>query len=163
VSSEHGEVNLLCLYGAAPPAGRYWYDPISGLYGIWGREAAGFIRPGHNFGPLQADASQGNTGVFINGRHIPMVEALFLQQVFGVVYPGRWWLDGRTWNVGLEGNPMPIANLMLAIQQAQQRRESGGGGGGYRWRDDINRSYGGAEGGCVWVGTPSASYMSSGC
>src|SRR5262245_13866197 len=36
-------------YGAATPPGRYWYDSRSGLYGVWGREAAGYIRPGHDF------------------------------------------------------------------------------------------------------------------
>lgn len=147
------------MYGAAPPSGRYWYDPRSGLYGVWGHEAAGYIRPGHDFGPLPEDSSAGNTGVFINGRHINMTEAMFFQRIFGAVYQGRWWLDGQTGNVGMEGNPTPIANLVLALQQAQQR----GGGGGYRWRDEINRASGGAEGGCVWVNMPGSSYSSSGC
>src|SRR5215510_13682033 len=52
------------LYGVAPPPGRYWYDPRSGLYGYWGFEAAGYIRPGHRFDPVPANASRGNTGVF---------------------------------------------------------------------------------------------------
>ncbi|MBI2372131.1 MAG: hypothetical protein HYV08_18185 [Deltaproteobacteria bacterium] len=146
------------LYGAAPPPGAYWYDRVSGLYGPWGRESLGFILPGHDFGPLPANASNGTTGVFINGRNLPLVEVLFLQQLFGVVYPGRWWLDGRTGNIGMEGNPFPIANLVLALQQAQQR----GGGGGYRWRN--NTGSGGVEGGCVWINVPGAgSAMSGGC
>jgi hypothetical protein len=148
-------------YGQAPPPGRYWYDPRSGLYGMWGHEAAGYIRPGHDFGALPADASNGNTGVFINGREINLTEAGFFQRVFGAVYQGRWWLDGQTGNVGLEGNPMPVANLVVALQQAQ--RSGSGSGGGYRWRDEINRASGGAEGGCVWVNMPGSSYSSSGC
>jgi hypothetical protein len=152
------------LYGAAPPPGRYWYDARSGLYGNWGHEAAGYIRPGHEFGDVPADASAGNTGVFINGRQINLTEAQFFQRIFGAVYQGRWWLDGQTGNVGLEGNPMPMANLVVALQQAQQRGGGGsGGGGGYRWRDNINNASGGAENGCVWINSPGSSYSSSGC
>ncbi len=151
------------LYGAAPPPGRYWYDPRSGLYGNWGYEAAGYIRPGHEFGPVPADASRGNTGVFINGRQINLTEAQFFQRVFGAVYQGRWWLDGQTGNVGLEGNLMPMANLVVALQQASRAGGGGGGGGGYRWRDNINNSSGGAENGCVWVNSPGSTYSSSGC
>lgn len=148
-------------YGAVPPAGRYWYDPRSGLYGVWGHEAAGYIKPGHNFAPLPANASNGNTGVFINGREINLTEAAFFQRIFGAVYQGRWWLDGATGNVGQEGNPMPLANIVVALQQAQ--RSAGGGGAGYRWRDNITNSSGGAEGGCVWLNMPGSSYSSSGC
>ena len=153
--------DLRNMYGAAPPAGQYWYDTRSGLYGAWGHEAAGYIRPGHHFGDLPEDASNGNTGVFINGRNINMTEAMFFQRIFGAVYQGRWWLDGATGNVGMEGNQMPIANIVVALQQAQ--RSGGGDGGGYRWRDEINRSSGGAENGCVWVNMPGTSYSSSGC
>ena len=149
------------MYGAAPPAGHYWYDTRSGLYGAWGHEAAGYIRPGHQFGELPENASHGNTGVFINGRQINMTEAMFFQRIFGAVYQGRWWLDGATGNVGMEGNQMPMANIVLALQQAQ--RSGGGDSGGYRWRDEINGSSGGAENGCVWVNMPGTSYSSSGC
>jgi hypothetical protein len=148
-------------YGAVPPAGRYWYDPRSGLYGVWGHEAAGYIKPGHSFASLPANASNGSTGVFINGREINLTEAAFFQRIFGAVYQGRWWLDGTTGNVGQEGNPMPLANIVVALQQAQ--RSAGGGGGGYRWRDNITNSSGGAEGGCVWLNMPGSSYSSSGC
>lgn len=152
---------LLQTYGAAPPRGHYWYDPRSGLYGLWGYEAGGYIRPGHDFGPLPANASKGNTGVFLNGREINMTEARYFQSVFGVVYQGNWWLDGQTGNVGVEGNSMPIANLMVALQQAQQR--SGGGDSGYRWRDGRG-TVAGSEGNCTWISVPGAdTRMSSGC
>ncbi|HEU4342296.1 MAG TPA: hypothetical protein VFU31_12065 [Candidatus Binatia bacterium] len=98
---------------------------------------------------------------FSNGREINTTEAMFFQSIFGAVYRGRWWLDGQTGNVGMEGNPAPIANVVVALQRAQGSR--GQGGGGYRWRDEINRSSGGAEGGCVWVNMPGSSYSSSGC
>ena len=150
-------------YGTATPPGRYWYDSRSGLYGVWGREAAGYIRPGHDFGSLPANASNGSTGVIINGREINTTEAMFFQRIFGAVYQGRWWLDGQTGNVGMEGNPTPIANIVAALQQAQGGGGRGQGGDGYRWRDNINNSSGGAENGCVWVNMPGASYSSSGC
>lgn len=150
------------LYGAAPPPGRYWYDPRSGLYGNWGYEAAGYIRPGHDFGAVPADASKGDTGVFINGRQINLTEAQFFQRLFGAVYQGQWWLDGQTGNVGLEGNTTPVANVVAAMQQTN-RSGGGGVGGGYRWRDNINGASGGAENGCVWINSPGSSYSSSGC
>ncbi|MGH9884726.1 MAG: hypothetical protein ACREBE_04320, partial [bacterium] len=91
---------LLALYGAAPPRGHYWYDPRSGLYGYLGREAAGYIRPGHDFGALSSRASNGNTGTFLNGREINLTEAAFFRRIFGVVYRGYFWLDGRTGYLG---------------------------------------------------------------
>lgn len=151
------------IYGAAPPPGRYWYDPRSGLYGNWGYEAAGYIRPGHNFGLVPADASKGNTGVFINGRQINLTEAQFFQRLFGAVYQGNWWLDGQTGNVGLEGNTTPVANVVVAMQQANRSGGGGAGGSGYRWRDNVNNASGGAENGCVWINSPGSTYSSSGC
>jgi len=126
--SEQQLQELATNYGAAPPPGRYWYDTMSGMWGYEGREALGFIRPGHAFGPVSPRASNGNTGAFVNGREINFVEALFYQRVFGGVRPGRFWLDGRTGNIGVEGNPLPLANLALAIEQAQSTGQSAGGG-----------------------------------
>ncbi|MDP3768338.1 MAG: PDZ domain-containing protein [Dehalococcoidia bacterium] len=153
---------LQATYGAVPPPGRYWYDARSGLYGMWGREAAGVIRPGHRLGPVPAGASSGNTRVFINGRELNLIEAAYFEQVFGAIYQGRWWLDGATGNLGLEGSPMPIANFVLALQQRQQQQSSQAGGG-YRWRDGRG-SYGGVEGNCVFGSFKGGgSVMSSGC
>src|SRR5262245_15915385 len=55
-----------------PPA-NYWYDKISGAFGLQGGPTLGFNVPGLDLGgPLQADASRGNTGVFVNGRDLPV-------------------------------------------------------------------------------------------
>lgn len=152
---------LVQTYGAPPPQGHFWYDSRSGLYGLWGREAAGFIRPGHNFGPLPANASGGNTGVFINGREINMTEAVYCQRIFGAVYRGRWWLDGATGYLGVEGNPMPVANLWVALQQAQ--RSAPGGDNWYGWRDGRG-SVLSSSGNCTIMSVPGANvYGSSGC
>lgn len=147
------------LYGAAP-AGHYWYDARSGLYGKVGFEAAGYINPGLDFGPLAPSASNGNTGIFINGREINMTEAMFFQRICGGIYQGRWWLDGETGNVGMEGMPIPMTNLTTALQQAQLDRS---GYGGYRWRNNIHNLRGGHDNGCAWVNIPGGSYAGSGC
>ena len=113
---------IVALYHYAPLPGRYWYDARSGAWGLEGREAAGFLIPGHDFGTLAADASAGHTGVFINGRQLNLIEAARLQQTFGAVYPGHWWLDGRTGYYGLEGNPMPLGNIITAMQTQRSGR-----------------------------------------
>lgn len=146
------------MYGAAPPAGQYWYDPRSGLYGYWGREAAGYIRTGHDFGELSPRASNGNTGSFINGREINMTEAQFFYRIFGVVYQGHFWLDGNTGNIGIEGDPTPRANLVRAMQQAGV-----GANGEYHWRDGSGAVVGG-EGSCTFAAIPGAPvYSTPGC
>lgn len=146
-------------YGAAPPKGRYWYDSRSGLYGYWGYEAAGYIRPGHDFGALPADASNGKTGVSINGREINVTEAAFFQRLFGVVYRGHFWLDGATGNMGVDGNPIPLANLVAAMQRAR----TPAGGDGYTWRDGSGATVG-SEGNCTFAAIPGAPvYSTPGC
>ena len=151
------------LYGYVAPPGRYWYDPRGGLFGVIGREAAGFMRPGHNFGQLPPNASNGNTGVFINGRQINRVEAAYLQRLFGAVYQGRWWLDGTSGNIGMEGNPMPVANVFMALQQSQ-RGSGGGSGGNYSWHSNVTGASGGSSGGCSYVSIPgSGSVMTGNC
>jgi hypothetical protein len=149
---------LVALYGSAPPKGRYWYDSRSGLYGYWGREAAGYIRPGHDFGAVSSRASNGNTGVFLNGREINLTEAAFFQRVFGVVYRGSFWLDGRTGYIGVVGNSMPIANLAEAIQRSGVLRSSE-----YHWRDGSG-SVVSSSGNCTFAAIPGAPvYSTPGC
>ena len=108
------------IYHNPPVPGRYWYDSRSGAWGYEGRQTGGFLYPGHDYGPLAANASNGTTGIFINGREITVAEAMALKSLFGVVYLGHFWLDGNTGNVGVEGNPMPMANIVLAMRARQQ-------------------------------------------
>ena len=95
--------------------GAYWYDTRSGGWGLEGGPTAGLLPAGLNLGgALQPDASSGNTGVFINGRELPMQDVMVLQQL-GPVYRGRYWLDAMG-NVGFEGGP-PLVNLYVLAQQ----------------------------------------------
>jgi hypothetical protein len=112
------------IYHVPPAAGNFWYDPVSGLWGLWGRPPAGFLLPGHTFGSLPRNASAGRTAVFINGREITMVEALFLSRLYRTtIQPSRWWLLSNG-NFGLEGSPAIVGNLAVALRRA------GGAGGG---------------------------------
>jgi hypothetical protein len=134
--TESQKVEFARIYGRPPLAGDFWYDPRSGLWGVKGREAFGLLRPGHNYGTLATTASAGNTGVFINGRQINVLEAAYLRTLFGTVIPGRWWLDGTTGYFGVEGNPIPAGNLFLAVRAAQS---SGSGGANY-YNDGMGTS-----------------------
>src|SRR4051794_2225846 len=73
--SEQQVLALKQTYGARPRPGNYWYDARSGLYGVVGYPAYSFMSPGHDFGPLPANASRGTSGVFVNGRQLPRAEA----------------------------------------------------------------------------------------
>jgi hypothetical protein len=143
---------LQTAYGRIAP-GRYWYDPVSGL---WGREHgphAGQIMPGLRLSvPLRRDASGGGTGVVVNGWEIHPAELAQLQQLFGAVMPGRYWLNANGIG-GFEGGP-PQFNLGAAAAQR-------GGGPGY------NRSGPGghlmSDGNCFGYMHPNGSSVMSGC
>jgi hypothetical protein len=110
--------------------GQYWYDRMNGSWGLQGGPTAGFIMAGLDLGgPLRADASNGDTGVFINGRQLHRVDVARLSQI-GPVLPGRCWMDALG-NIGLEGQPA-FGNIWLAV------RALGGGG---RQREGILSTY----------------------
>lgn len=103
--------------------GQFWYDKMNGSWGAQGGPASGFVMPGLDLGgPLRADASNGTTGVFINGRQLHQIDVARLSQL-GPVYQGRYWMDA--WgNMGIEGMPA-LLNIWAVIQSL-------GGGGGQR-------------------------------
>ena len=146
-------------YGVPVQPGRYWYDKTSGLWGLEGGALAGQIHPGLNMGgPLRADASQGNTGVFINGRELPMQEVQFLQQL-GPVLPGRYWMNAQGVG-GMEGGPA-IFNVGTAI--AAQQKKGGGMGSGYNRTTPGGHL--GSDGNCSYYFDPKSgsSVMSGNC
>ena len=85
--------------------GRFWYDSLSGLWGLEGGPTLGQILPGLKLGgPLLKNSSGKGPGVFINGREIHPLEKAFLKKLFGFVKPGRYWLNGMGYG-GVEGGP----------------------------------------------------------
>jgi hypothetical protein len=157
--TESDIASLERAYGVPVQPGRYWYDKTSGLWGQEGGALAGQIHPGLNMGgPLRTDASRGNTGVFINGRELPMQEVQFLQQL-GPVLPGRYWMNAQGIG-GAEGGP-PLFNLGAAIA-AQQRRGSGLGTG---YNRTTPGGHLGSDGSCSYYFDPASgsSVMSGNC
>lgn len=125
--SEAQIAELEKTYGVRPRPGNYWYDARSGLYGVVGYQAYGFMQPGHSFGTLAREVSNGNTGVLINGRELPMGEYTVWSYIVGSwIQPGAYWLDANG-NAGYEGNPLPVINLYAAAQQNAYRGQGGSG------------------------------------
>lgn len=95
------------------PDGAYWYDRVSGAWGVEGGPAAGFILPDLNLGgPLRADASRGKTGVFVNGRELHALDVRALLRITPV-YKGRFWVDSKG-NGGYEGGEAFFNLIQLA-------------------------------------------------
>ncbi len=144
--------------------GSYWYDPVSGLWGREGGPSVGQIAPGLNLGgPLRSDASDGHTGVFFNGRQLHQSEVDHLRQMFGVVYPGRYWLraDGIG---GVEGGP---ALFSLAGGGSSGGRASSGANNDFYSGGTIDSGYGGTYGsdgnGCYYISTDAGDVMGGNC
>jgi hypothetical protein len=115
------------------PAGRYWYDRMSGAWGLEGGPAQGFTVAGLPLGgAMPADISKGDTRVFINGRELHQADLEGLKRLVGPVIPGRYWLDAQGY-AGTEGGPA-IANLRLLAQ------------GLYRQGNGVGENYGGGAG-----------------
>jgi len=122
-------------YGVRIPPARYWYDTFSGVWGVEGGPAQGQIHPGLRLGgPLHADASNGDTGVFVNGRQLHQLDVAALRRCTQVI-PGRYWVAANGVG-GYEGGP-PTFNLAMLCGNA--------GGGGSSTRCD---NYGGGQFNC---------------
>ena len=142
-------------YGEIPP-GRYWYDPIAGLWGYENGPTQGKVAPGVAVGGvLPEDISGGGTNVYINGRELHPKEVDYLRLQFGYVNPGRYWLNNNGVG-GYEGGPA----LFQLQQPQQQRRRSvlttrdlvGGSvvGGGFLGKGGGPSVTCGPDGGCIY-------------
>ena len=141
------------MYGQKPKPGRYWYDKISGLFGPKGQPALGFMYPGHDFGVLARDASNGNTQVLINGRELTQTEYMILCNTVGnMVFAGSYWLDAHG-NAGIEGNSFPMINLFVAAQQ-RPHHNSGGGSGDNFWTSRFSAGNYTDDGSAGYVSVP---------
>jgi hypothetical protein len=136
--------------------GDYWYDRASGAWGMHGGPTRGFILPGLALGgALRPDASNGHTGVFINGRQLHQYDVMALLQLTPV-YPGRYWMDAYG-NVGVEGGP-----AMLNLVELAHRTSARGGVGSVYTRDGS--MFGNDGNGCLVFNDPSSgTSASSGC
>jgi len=131
------------IYPVVIPSGRYWYDAISGAWGREGEPVAGQMMPGLALGgPLQANASRGNSGVFINGRQITAGEKTYIEMMCQTpVTPARYWIMASGIG-GYEGGPA-IFNLAQCPGFAQQS------GGGAR---SMSRTFCDPNGACTSTG-----------
>ena len=126
--SERQVAEIEQTYGVKPLPGKYWYDGISGLYGVVGYQAYGYMLPGHDFGDMDPRVSNGDTNVFVNGRELPQSEWLIWSYMLGApIQMGAYWLDAQG-NAGYVGNPMPTVNLFAAAMQNAYRGQGGSGG-----------------------------------
>jgi len=129
--------------------GQYWYDVRSGLWGYQGGRAIGQIHAGLKLGgPLNPQASNGDTRVYVNGRRLPRYELYNLEQLVGAVAPGRYWLDAYG-NAGYEGGPA-IVNVFAAAR-SQNSGSSGAYGG---WNQNTNGGNWGGDGNCSYYSHP---------
>lgn len=116
---------LRSTYGQEPLPGRYWYDARTGFFGQLGGPAIGMMHPGHDFGGLPSDASNGTSGVIVNDRNLTLGEVQYLQTIVGAaIMPQRYWMDAAG-NVGYEGSSAPIGNLYMLAQRAASNWNGG--------------------------------------
>lgn len=142
--------------------GRYWYDTVSGLWGLEGGPSLGQIVAGMQIGRgLAADASvkdmRSRTFVFVNGREIHPQELQSLIRLYGSVREGRYWLNARG-IAGREGGPPEFDLRAAAMARAPQSR-----GPGYSHRGVFGNTA--SDGDCGYYNDPAsgASVMTGNC
>jgi hypothetical protein len=92
--------------------GNYWYDNLTGAFGVKGGPCTGIGIAGLVIGgPLKANASGGGTAFFINGRALHPLDVAGLQTFMQPV-PGRYWMDAHG-NFGYENYPAVMGNIYL--------------------------------------------------
>jgi len=112
------QLSILDQQFSAPIAdGAYWYDHHWGVWGKQGEGRSARLPAGLNLGgALASAASNGATGVFINGRQLGHWELLRLPGI-PFLPRRRYWVDGQE-NYGVEGQPM-LGNLKVMAERAK--------------------------------------------
>ncbi len=109
------------MVGARLSAGRYWYDARSGAWGLERGPMQGILPAGLPIpAPLWRQASNGHTGVIVNGRELHRADVQRLVAAGVPVRRGRYWLNANGIG-GYEGGPAAF-NLKAMLQS----RRSGG-------------------------------------
>lgn len=104
-------------YGFIPKPGHYWYDSKTGMVGNMGEPMAGTINLGHDFGVMPKNASNGHSGVIVNGRELTDAELQLYSINLGNIKPGRYQLTPESgWSE--EGRSQPTATP--TVKQAKQ-------------------------------------------
>jgi|HubBroStandDraft_4_1064222.scaffolds.fasta_scaffold28958_3 hypothetical protein len=134
--SELNIVHRLALrYQWTELGGRYWYDPRTGLYGREGEPPLGVIPAGLAIGGrLARNASNGTSGVYVNGRELTRQEVGRVSQCT-VVQPGRYWINADGIG-GFEGGP-PSFNLAALCSQRKGRSSALGTPGNRGWYGSV--------------------------
>ena len=140
-------------YGLRIPPGKYWYDRACGAWGVEGGPTLGVTIAGVQLGGrLRADASRGNTGVFVNGRQLPQRDVAVLQQMRVPVMQGYWQVDSQG-DVRQAGRSQVLCNLFQFSRS--QGRGSGwyhAGAAGYSGSDGQTMYFFDPKGGSVIIG-----------
>src|SRR5512138_3600560 len=153
--------------GVRLPDGEYWYDATSGAFGAWGQPLAVLIGPGLDLGPpVPADASHGDSGVFVNGRELQRSEVAYLVTLLdSPLQPGRYFIDSSG-NAGVEGGPV-LVNLVAAAQARTRSNgaASGNAAGGKHIHagSGSNQSWFDSDGKCKVFMTSKGDSIMSGC
>lgn len=152
--SDDDLVRLEAAYHIRISDADYWYDPVLGAWGVRGGPTLGFIAPGLDLGgPLPADASDGETRIFVNGRELHLYDALALQRITGPIMPGRYFITAQGL-AGYEGGA-PLWNLaQLAARSSDNPGNS--------WQSRILGSSGFSDGTTGAVFLPNGGIVSTG-
>ena len=109
---------LEMMLGFQLPSGAYWYDPTCGAIGLWGQPPTGYLPPGLQLGgAVPVNASEGGTGIYINGREIHPIERQQLLMLLGAAESGHYFFDSSG-NWGLENGPVQGNVFQMAEQSS---------------------------------------------
>jgi hypothetical protein len=133
------------------PEGKYWYDALSGLWGVEGDGYYGITVAGLDIGgTLRRDASAGTSGVLLNGRELTTAEVRELEGLlYSNVPKGSYFLDSAG-NFGFAGGPA-LFNIGPLTPSSGGAAGSSAGGGDNFWStgNATGNESGGAGYSCV--------------